>query len=56
MIQPERMLSISVEVGESCSGHAKFPEPPEKVEALVGFLIYSVGVEEPGQVVGDLDT
>ena len=34
----------SVKVGESRSGHAKFPSSSEKVEALVGFLNYSVGM------------
>ena len=34
----------SVKVGENRSGHAKFPQSSEKVEALVGFLKYSVGV------------
>ena len=46
----------SVKVGESCSGHAKLPQSSEKVEALVGFVKYSVGMGGPGQVVGDLDT
>ena len=45
-----------IEVGESCSGHAQFPQSPEKVESLVGFLNYSVRIEERGQVAGDLDT
>ena len=39
-----------VKVGESRSKHAKFPQPPEKIEALVGFLRYSVSVEGPDRL------
>ena len=47
---------VSVNVGESHNGHTKFPQFSEKVEVLVSFLNYSVGMGGPGQVVGDLDT
>ena len=49
----DAFYDASVKSGESRSGHAEFPQPPEKVGALVGFLNYSVGMGGPGQVVGD---
>ena len=30
VIYPERMLSMVVKIGESCSRHAEFPQLPEK--------------------------
>ena len=46
----------SVKVGESRGRHTEFSQPPEKVEAQVGFLNYRISMEGPEQVVGDLDT
>ena len=51
MIQPERMLSMVRVV----AGMPNFLSLLRKLEVLVGFLNYSVGMGGPGQVVGDLD-
>ena len=52
----DAFYGASVKFGESHSRHAKFPSPPEKVKALVGFLNYSVGIEGSRQAAGNLNT
>ena len=43
--QKECFLCASVKVGETRRWHAKFPSSSEKVEALMGFLNYSVSMD-----------
>ncbi|KAI4878000.1 hypothetical protein NFI96_012190, partial [Prochilodus magdalenae] len=51
----DALHSPSVEHGEDWRRKMRFPQSPQEVEALLGFLGYGAGVEGPREVLRDVD-